>query len=98
MANNPGHLWNHVKSKTKKQDGDDPKPGFWKRLWDGFCEVVIDVAEVVVQVAVTPIVDAIGFVAEVIQPNNNSNIFGFNFDVVEGINGAGDWSGEVWDW
>ncbi len=96
VANNPNHLWNHAKTKTKKQDGDDPKPGFWKRLWDGFCDVVIDVAEVVVQVAATPIVDAIGFVAEGIQPNNNPSIFGPNFNILNGIHGAGIWSAEVW--
>lgn len=98
VAKNPENAWNHVKKSTKKQDGNDPKPGFWKRLKDGFCDVAVSVAETVAKVIVTPIVDAAGFVVEGIRPNNNpSSFFGFTFDASAGIQGAGDWSGEIWE-
>lgn len=96
VAKNPENPWNKINMNFKRQDDNDPKPGFWKRLWDGVCEVVTEVAEVVVKVAVTPIVDVVGFAWEGMIPNDNPRTFGPKFDFVAGIHGAGDWSAEVW--
>jgi len=99
VAHNPDNAWNNVKKEFKRQDGDDPKPGFWKRLWGG----IRDVAETVVKAVATPVVDATGFAYGAITNNGpvspNSHWVGFTGSkwLNAGLQTAGDWSGRIWD-
>lgn len=93
VENNPENAWNYAKCSSKRQDDDgDDEPGFWKKLWNGIC----DVAETVAEVTVKAVVDAAGFVYGGLVPvGPNSNIFGPIFDVGRGINTATAFSAEV---
>ena len=99
VANDPKNAWNHIKIKTKKQDGDDPERGFWGKLWDGVCDFVVGAVEVVCQVAVTPLADTCGFVVGGFSGINSGNGYMLGvFDAVDGIKSAGSYSGSVWNW
>lgn len=102
VVNDSNNAWNFVKKNTKRQDGEDPKPGFWKKLWNGVCEVVGTVAEVVVKAVVTPIVDAGGFMYGAATHSYHTpgeEGFGFNGSswLSNGIHVAGECSGSIWD-
>lgn len=101
-VNDSTNAWNHIKTSTKRQDGDDPKPGFWKKLWSGVCEIVGTVAETVVKATVTPLVDAGGFLyGAATHSYHNPGDPGFGFSgtnwLSNGIQTAGECSGSIWD-
>lgn len=73
-----------------------------KKLWNGVCEVVGTVAEVVVKAVVTPIVDAGGFMYGAATHSYHTpgeEGFGFNGSswLSNGIHVAGECSGSIWD-
>ena len=98
VAADPDNPWNNASDnlKSHNEDGDNPR-GFWGKLWDGLCDVVTGVTQIVVQVAVTPIVDAAGFVYGGATPHGPEN-FGLTLTIGDGIERAGNWSGNVWKW
>lgn len=97
VAHNPQNDWNYIKINSKKQD-DDSKPGFWKRLWNGIC----DVAETVAKVVVTPVVDATGFAYGAVKNSGpvppSSGVFGLDGNwLCPAVETAADWSGSIWE-
>lgn len=93
VANDPDSPWNNIIQSKKQNENDEPN--FWGKLLN----VLGDVAKVVVKVAVTPIADAAGFVWEGMEEHEPTPGFvGFAFNIHDGIIGAGNWSGNVWNW
>ena len=99
VANHPENAWNYVENGSKRHDDD---PGFFKKLWNGLCNAV----EVVVKVAVTPVVDAAGFVwganLHNIPVPTTSSLINISPNFLSewwesGLSTAGDWSGDVWE-
>lgn len=98
VGNSPDNLWNNIIISSKEQDGDnDDSNGFWGKLWKGICHVVVGITQTVVQVATTPIVDVSGFAYGGITAHDPS-WFGLAFDIEDGIECGGRWSGEIWKW
>ena len=99
VVNNAQNAWNNVKPSSKRQDGDgNEKPGFFKKLWNGICEV----SEVVVKAAITPVVDATGFAYGAVTNSGpvSPSSPGFGLDgtwLDSAIEVAGDWSGNIWE-